>query len=49
MKEAIKRKNLFCVAEAAVIAVVVILFSYFFDYRYAMNDDVFVNAIISGK
>ena len=49
MKEATEKKNLFRVAEAAVIAIVVILFSCFFDYRYAMNDDVFVNAIISGK
>lgn len=49
MKKATEKKNLIGVAEAAVITAAVILFSCFFDYRYAMNDDVFVNAIISGN
>lgn len=44
-----EEKFLIKTAEAAVIAGVVVLLSCLFDYRYAMNDDVFVNAIISGK
>ncbi|MBD5551859.1 MAG: hypothetical protein HDQ96_11915 [Lachnospiraceae bacterium] len=43
------KKFLLKIVEATVVAGVIILFSCLFDYRYAMNDDVFVNAIISGK
>lgn len=50
LREKIRKKEfLIKTAEAAVIAGVMVLLSLFFDYRYAMNDDVFVNAIISGK
>lgn len=50
LKKKIHKENfLIKIAEAAVVAGVMILLSCLFDYRYAMNDDVFVNAIISGK
>lgn len=44
-----KRRTAIRAAEAAVIIGVGILLAWLFDYRYAMNDDVFVNAIISGS
>lgn len=44
-----KRLTVLNVAEAALILGAAVLLACFFDYRYAMNDDVFVNAIISGK
>lgn len=36
-------------AEAAAVAGMALLLACIFDYRYAMNDDVFIRAIISGK
>ena len=44
-----EEKFLIKTGEAAVMAGVMVVLSLFFDYRYAMNDDVFVNAILSGK
>lgn len=44
-----KRLTVIKAAEAALILGAAVLLACFFDYRYAMNDDVFVNAIISGK
>ena len=48
MREATEKKNLYRVIEAVVLVAVLILFSCFFDYRYAMNDDVLIGAIVSG-
>ncbi len=45
----LRRENLIKAAEAAVLLIAAVLPAVFFDYRYAMNDDVFVNAIVSGK
>lgn len=36
-------------AEAAAVAGVMLLITFLFDYRYATNDDMFINAILSGK
>ena len=49
MREATEKKNLYRVIEAVVLVAVLILFSCFFDYRYAMNDDVLIGAIVSGN
>ena len=48
-KEIEGRKRSILAAEAAVTAGMLILLACLFDYRYAMNDDVFVNAILSGQ
>ncbi len=44
-----EEKFLIKIVEAAAIVGIMVLLSLLFDYRYAMNDDVLVNAIISGK
>lgn len=43
------RKYTVEIAEAAAMAGVMLLLACLFDYRYATNDDMFINAILSGK
>ncbi len=47
--EVLKKENLYRAVEAVIMISIMALLSCFFDYRYALNDDVFVNAIISGR
>lgn len=44
-----EEKFLIKIVEAAAIVGIMVLLSLLFDYRYAMNDDVFIASIISGK
>lgn len=44
-----KRIKQAAVAEAAVMAGMMILLACLFDYRYATNDDIFIKAIVSGQ
>ncbi|MCX4305623.1 MAG: hypothetical protein OSJ69_07450 [Acetatifactor sp.] len=48
-KEIVGRKRSILAAEAAVTAGMLILLASLFDYRYAMNDDVFIRTIVSGR
>ena len=43
------RKYTVEIAEAAAMVGVMLLLACLFDYRYATNDDMFINAILSGK
>ena len=47
--EHMKERRRIGMAEAAFLAGIWILLACFFDYRYAMNDDVLIHGILSGK